>query len=78
MLISLGPRQVVNAVSARLYDLENLVYPNLAAIIYFLGATRPETAMYDGKNYGTKKFDIGRVKRAVDEDAEMIFVGSPT
>jgi hypothetical protein len=64
----------VDAVPARFYDLDDLLDSDLPAIIYFLGATRPETAMNDGKNYRAKKFDISRVERAVYKDAEMIFV----
>jgi hypothetical protein len=59
----------VNPLSTRLYNLETLFNPYLGAVINFLGATRPEATVNDGKNNRTKKLDVGCIKRAVDKDA---------
>jgi hypothetical protein len=45
----------VDAVPARFYDLDDLLDSDLPAIIYFLGATRPETAMNDGQKLSSEK-----------------------
>ena len=54
---------------------EDLLHPYFSSIILFLGTSGDETAICDRENKGVKEFKILLIKRAVNEDIDVVILG---